>query len=92
MGHPGENHAVPSWGGGMEALCTGFRSLQQPAPTSSLHIQCLFSYKVSALCLGLQEGGSRLIVATGNCALWLLNPGSERQRGGSPRKSWDASE
>ena len=55
-------------------------------------VRCLFTYKVSALCLGLQEGGSRLIVTSGNCALCLLHPGAEWQRGGSPRKSWDASE
>lgn len=64
----------------------------QPAPTSPPHVQCLFSYKVSVLCLGLQEGGSWLIVASGNCAPCLLHPDAERQWGGSPRKSWDASE
>ena len=82
---------VPRLGGRKEALCTGSRP-QQPAPTSSLRIWCLFSYKVSALCLGLQEGGSRLIVASGNCALCFLHPGAEWQRGGSPRRSWDTSE
>lgn len=38
------------------------------------------------------EGGSQLVVATHNCAVCHQHPGVERQWGGSPRKSWEASE
>lgn len=38
------------------------------------------------------RGAVGLIVATNNCVLSLRHPGAERQQGGSPRKSREASE
>ena len=81
------------------ALCALLPSLQPalgllshlPSPPDSIH--CLFSYKVSALCLGLS--GERPSVGSLLRLIIVLRVssilGAERQRG-SPGISWEASE